>query len=480
MVPLLGSRHLDTLPPRVLRFRLRLDRFDYSIGHVPGKHLYTADTLSRAPLNTQGTTALEELAELAMDACVANLPASKETLNEYEHAQNLDPLCSLIIKYCRTGWPCQKYLNETTIPYWEARGNLTMKGNLLLYDTRIVIPASKQQETLKKIHEGHQGIQRCRLRAKQSVWWPGISTQIEEQVKSCPHCVKETQQRKEPLMPTPLPDYPWQKVGSDLFELNGKPYLITVDYFSRYPEVTTLSSTLSLSVITALKSSFARYGIPEIVATDNGPQFSSQEFKLFAREYNFHHQTSSPHFPQSNGQVERGVKTVKKLLKDAKDPHLSLLAYRSTPLPWCKLSPAELLMGRNIRSNIPQVQETLIPQWPYLTEFRHTNDLFKSQQKVNYDKRHRTQPLPDIPDDAEVWINTNGNQSTGYVTGPAGAPRSYMVETRSGQVRRNRSHLMPMPNTHCSDSDNSASTTDRSPIMTRTRTGTMITPPDRL
>ena len=199
-------------------------------------------------------------------------------------------------------------------------------------------------------------------------------------------------------MPTPLPDYPWQKVGSDLFELNGKPYLITVDYFSRYPEVTTLSSTSSLSVITALKSSFARYGIPEIVATDNGPQFSSQEFKLFAREYNFHHQTSSPHFPQSNGQVERGVKTVKKLLKDAKDPHLSLLAYRSTPLPWCKLSPAELLMGRNIRSNIPQVQET---QWPYLTEFRHTNDLFKSQQKVNYDKRHRTQPLPDIPDDAE-------------------------------------------------------------------------------
>jgi hypothetical protein len=108
LVPLLGSRHLDTL---------LLDRFDYSIGHVPGKHLYTADTLSRAPLNTQGTTALEELAELAIDACIANLPASKETLNEYEHAQNSDPLCSLIIKYCRTGWPCKKYLNETTIPY---------------------------------------------------------------------------------------------------------------------------------------------------------------------------------------------------------------------------------------------------------------------------------------------------------------------------------------------------------------------------
>ena len=77
-------------------------------------------------------------------------------------------------------------------------------------------------------------------------------------------------------------------------------------------------------MITALKSSFTRYGIPEIVATDHGPQFSSQDFKLFASEYNFQHQTSSPHFSQSNGQAERGGKDSEKLLKDAKDPHLSL------------------------------------------------------------------------------------------------------------------------------------------------------------
>ncbi len=105
LVSLLGSKHLDSLPPRILCFRLRLTRFDYAIAHVPGKYLYTADTLSRSPLSTRGDPELEELPELAMEACIAHLPAGQERLTEYERAQNSDPLCSLIIKYCRTGWP---------------------------------------------------------------------------------------------------------------------------------------------------------------------------------------------------------------------------------------------------------------------------------------------------------------------------------------------------------------------------------------
>ncbi len=109
LVPLLGTKRLDSLPPRILRFRLRLDRFDYTIEHVPGKNLYTADTLSRAPSSsTQNDSTLEELAELLMDACIAHLPTSKERLNHYRKAQNDDPTCSLLIGYCRGGWPGKK------------------------------------------------------------------------------------------------------------------------------------------------------------------------------------------------------------------------------------------------------------------------------------------------------------------------------------------------------------------------------------
>ena len=83
-------------------------------------------------------------------------------------------------------------------------------------------------------------------------------------------------------MSTQLPDYPWQKAGTDLFVLKGATYLLVVDYYSRFPEVIQLKSTTSQSVIDALKAVFARYGIPETLVSDNGPQYSSTEFAEFA------------------------------------------------------------------------------------------------------------------------------------------------------------------------------------------------------
>ena len=162
LVPLLGSKQLDSLPPRVLRFRLQPARYDYTIEHVPGKELYTADTLSRAPVSAPEDKNLEELAELAMDACISHLPASQERLGEYQEAQNSDAVCTLVIKYCRSGWPTKNRIDEALKPYWEARGELTMHNNLLLYNNRVVVPASLQQDMLEKLHQGHQGIQRCR------------------------------------------------------------------------------------------------------------------------------------------------------------------------------------------------------------------------------------------------------------------------------------------------------------------------------
>ena len=118
--------------------------------------------------------------------------------------------------------------------------------------------------------------------------------------------------------------------------------------------------------------------------TDTGPHFISQEFSEFSRKYQFTHVISSPYYPTSNGQGERTVQTVKQLLKGSEDPFLALLAYRSTPLPWCGRTPAELLMGRNIRCQLPHTPETLLPKWPYLSEFRRKNDLFKTKQKTDY------------------------------------------------------------------------------------------------
>ena len=154
------------------------------------------------------------------------------------------------------------------------------------------------------------------------------------------------------------------------------------------------------------------------------------------------------------------------------------MTYRATPLPWCGYSPAKLLMGRNIRTNIPQVAEHLTPQLPDFRKFRTDDEKFKKQQKTNYDSRHRTRELPSIPDDTEVWITTDNKQIPGQVTSTAETPRSYYVNTPTGSLRRNRRDLNVMPKNQSIKEQ--IPQLVRSPVVTRSKTGTQIKPPQRL
>ena len=208
-------------------------------------------------------------------------------------------------------------------------------------------------------------------------------------IQQCPECLKSFTPPREPLITSSLPSHPWEKVASDLFHLNNSTYLIVVDYFSRYPEVVQLSSTTSRSVIKALQAIFSHHGVPSVFMSDNGPQYSSREIKEFANTDGFNLVTSSPHYAQSNGLAERTIQTVKALLQNSPDPYMALLSFRATPIPWCSFSPAELLMGRKLRTDIPIAKTLLTPQWSYLPEFRERDREYKAKQKQNYDQRHK-------------------------------------------------------------------------------------------
>ena len=123
---------------------------------------------------------------------------------------------------------------------------------------------------------------------------------------------------------------------------------------------------------------------------------------------------------------------MKKLLRILRDAYMALLTYWTTSLPWCNLTPAEILMERMIRGNLPQVTEKLTPTWSYLQEFRRQDGEFKRRQKQDYDLRHRVRSLPPIPDETEVWITSEPQSIPGLAT-PAKAPRSYTVVTDSGK-----------------------------------------------
>ena len=171
LIPLLSTKHLDSLPPRILRFRLRMTRYDYSIEHKPGKLLFTADTLSRAPCSTAtaDNSIPDSEIELFVDTLTSSTPITKSLLERYR-------------QFCLNGWLSMQKITTNLKPFWLVRNDLSICNDLLLYGSRIIVPTSLHSYTLQKLHEGHLGIQRCRLRATAAVWWPGLSQQIHKTV----------------------------------------------------------------------------------------------------------------------------------------------------------------------------------------------------------------------------------------------------------------------------------------------------------
>ena len=163
-------------------------RFSFTITHVPGKELHTADTLSRAPINNEeaSSEAFRQEVNAFVNAAVLSLPATAERLQTIWDEQQNDPICQQLAKYCREGkidW------SGPVKQYYHVRMELNIAEDLLMRGSRVVIPASMRADILERLHAGHQGSTKCRQRAKESVWWPGIRNDIDEKTSNCPICI---------------------------------------------------------------------------------------------------------------------------------------------------------------------------------------------------------------------------------------------------------------------------------------------------
>ena len=448
LVPLFSTKLLHSLPARVLRFRLRLARYHFNIIHVPGKYLHSADALSRAPDQLQPSRDITELsadADTSASSVLEVLDVLPAHLSAVGDAQQTDQLSRTLSHYITTGWPNYSQLAPELKPFWSMRQELTLSSGLILRGQRLYVPPCLRDEILRTIHQGHQGETRCKLRAATSVWWPGLASEIKRLVATCPECSKYRVQPTEPLVSSPTPDRPWQVIGADLAQHGRHTYLILVDYYSRFPEVVTLTSTTSAKLVSVLHSIFARHGVPEVFRSDNGPQFVSADFQRFLQRLGIQHITSSPYYPQSNGEAERMVRTVKSMLsKNNTEAEFydALLAYRTTPLAFCSTSPAELLMGRRLRSALPALSASLTHQMVDHPSFREADKTNKQKSARTYNIRHRARPTPPLqPGDLVTVTSGSSSQEKGTVVGRAEEPRSYHERTRAGTLRRNRRHL---------------------------------------
>ena len=306
LVPLINSWDLTDTPVRCQRMLLRIMRFNVQARYTPGKQLQVADALSQSPTEEGSEDKLEEDVDLLVNAVKAAWPASDAYIDRLHAETQNDASLQAALNYTQSGWP--KYKQDVILAarnFFAIRGEMSTWNRILMKGNRLTMPQSMQKEVLDRIHEGHQGIAKCRARAQDPVWWPRISADIYERVSSCRECLeRQPSQKKEPLLPSTPPERPFQHIGVDICEVKGDYYLVSTDYYSRYIDIAHLPRLTAHAVISKIKNCFAHHGIPETVVSDNGTQFTSAEFQQFAASWNFRHITSSPHFPQSNGQAE--------------------------------------------------------------------------------------------------------------------------------------------------------------------------------
>ena len=254
------------------------------------------------------------------------------------------------------------------------------------------------------IHKGHQGKERCLLWARNTVFWPKMTYDVQELIERCIICQEHG--RSQPIIGTTqeLPPFPWHTLATDIFYWKRMDFLIVADVFSKYFLVRKLANSTSAAICAELATIVTDIGLLHIIRRENGPCYNSKEFQQFLQRYNITHQTSSPYHPRSNGFIERMVRVTKKLMdkagKEGKPWISGLYEYRVTPQSGSIASPLQLITQCIPREkDLPQLPSTLGAQEMYQTQ----QELMRRQG--NKPEKSYIELTPGTP----VWVQHRQN-----------------------------------------------------------------------
>ena len=442
------GKPLAAAPRRLQKMFMRLQLYDIDIQYKKGSEMYLADTLSSHFIKGQPTksTFEEEFDQVPLTAEINRIIATEEKISKLKVETEKDEVLQQVKGVTQAGWPENKnMLNPTLVNYFHVRDELTVQEGVVLCGEMVVIPKSLRKEILEDLHTAHQGVKTALRRARESIYWPNMNSEIKEYISRCETCTTfSTRQLKEPLSSHEVPNRPWAKIGTNLFQFQNKDYLVTVDYFSNFFEIDYLSTMTSNTATTKLKGHFVRYGIPEEVVSDNGPQYDSDEFQGFAKSFGFKHTRTSPHYPQSNGKAELAVKQAKKILQMTRESgtnyYLALLNIRNMPQEGHNSSPAQRMINRRTRTSLHTSKNLLKPR---LTGNDSANIAKKQAKKQHYYNRG-AKTLEKLWEGDRVKIQPFGLREKKWSDGKVireSQPRSYEVEANGRVYIRNRKHL---------------------------------------
>ena len=317
----------------------------------------------------------------------------------------------------------------------------TDAGTVIMRDTKLVMPSSLQQQTLDLAHEGqgHQGITKTKALLRSKVWFPNIDRMIEEKVSKCIACAaNDNRQKNEPLHMSELPKGPWLKLSIDFCSPlpTGEYLLVIIDEFSCYPVVYVVRSTSAETVMPLLEQTFAIFGFPDVIKSDNVPPFQSHEWKKFLSDRGIKTRRITPLWPQANAQAENFSKPLMKAIRAAVVSKQNwkaalvdfLRIYRSTPHSTTLFSPYKLLFGRDPKTKFPQASDN-VEKHPDDDEVRARDNKEKKKMKDYADVKQKRKEKTDTTRDPQQLIISKEKGTMITATYP------------DGKEIRNKSHL---------------------------------------
>ena len=395
LVTILGPK--TGVPPlaaaRMQRWSLILAAYQYEIEYRNSAEHANADALSRL-VPTSVDDQEEEEEEVYLISYLEELPV---TARDIATATRKDPVLGRVYDFTLHGWP-QALDDQALQPYFSRKQELSVDQGCVLWGLRVVVPEKYRVRLSDDLHQEHHGICRMKSLARGYFWWPRLDGAIAERVQLCHVCAALGKSPpRAPLYPWKWPAKPWERIHIDVFEKGKLNFLIVVDAYSKWLEVIPMSSMTSLKTIEVLRTLFARFGIPEEVVSDNGPQLASEEFSQFLKQNGVRFTRVPPYHPASNGAAERSVQSVKAVLTkqvlDGKANTLSLehrlanllILNRSTPHTVTGRSPAEFFLGRQtlLKPNLNRaVEEQQLKQKEHHDEGRVKSREFKLNEVV--------------------------------------------------------------------------------------------------
>lgn len=429
---------------RIQRWAVYLGAHNYIIEHRPATEHANVDGLSRLPLPTTNHKKVKE--NMFTVSQIELLPL---TSTDIAQQTCKDPILSKVYHYTLNGWETYDYksLKDSDLQtFYNRRNDISLFNGVLMCGIRVVVPTVFRERVLAEIHEGHLGVVKMKSIARSHVYWPNIDKEIEQRAYGCSGCALV---RKLPpaslLHPWEWPSQPWRRLHIDYAgPFLNRMFLVVVDAHSKWPEVISMRTATSATTIRALRDIFARFGIPDQLVSDNGAQFTSAEFCMFLKQNGIRHIKSAPYHPSTNGLAERFVQTFKLAMKSAKATESTvdmklpqfLMAYRNVSHSTTAASPANLLIGRPLKTRLDLLNPSCeIASRVSDKQARQIADSNRSRQ-VQF-KTGDAVLVRDYRPGADKWINAEVESPTG--------PVSYQVRLpdQSQPWRRHADQMLP-------------------------------------